>query len=73
MVRRVHVMKEQTLKKRKSEEVVFDAVVNTLAALILVVVLYPLLFIVSASFSDPALVLNGEVYLSAEGNYFRGI
>ncbi|MDQ1913877.1 carbohydrate ABC transporter permease [Paenibacillus sp. GD4] len=56
-------MKEQTLKKRKSEEVVFDAVVNTLAALILVVVLYPLLFIVSASFSDPALVLNGEVYL----------
>lgn len=56
-------MKEQMLKKRKSEEAVFDAVVNTLAALILVVVLYPLLFIVSASFSDPALVLNGEVYL----------
>ncbi|WP_284645867.1 carbohydrate ABC transporter permease [Paenibacillus silviterrae] len=56
-------MKEQRLKKRKSEEIVFDAVVNTLAALILVVVLYPLLFIVSASFSDPALVLNGEVYL----------
>jgi putative aldouronate transport system permease protein len=56
-------MREQTFKKRKSDEKIFDAVVNTLAALILVVVLYPLIFIVSASFSDPAMVLNGEVLL----------
>lgn len=56
-------MKVQTLKKRKSDEKLFDAVVNTLAALIVIVVLYPLLFIVSASFSDPAMVLNGEVLL----------
>ncbi|WP_376769552.1 carbohydrate ABC transporter permease [Paenibacillus plantarum] len=57
------MMQEQMLKKRKSDEKVFDAVVNGLAFLIVVVVLYPLLFIVSASFSDPALVLNGEVIL----------
>jgi putative aldouronate transport system permease protein len=63
MVRRDNVMREQTFKKRKSDEKIFDAVVNTLAALILVVVLYPLIFIVSASFSDPAMVLNGEVLL----------
>ncbi|TVY09153.1 carbohydrate ABC transporter permease [Paenibacillus cremeus] len=56
-------MREQPIKKRKSDEQVFDAVVNLLALLILVVVLYPLIFIVSASFSDPALVLNGEVLL----------
>jgi putative aldouronate transport system permease protein len=56
-------MREQTLKKKKSDEKIFDAVVNTLATFILVVVLYPLIFIVSASFSDPAMVLNGEVYL----------
>ncbi|KRF04189.1 sugar ABC transporter permease [Paenibacillus sp. Soil766] len=56
-------MKELTPKKRKSDEKIFDAVVNSLAAIILVVVLYPLLYIVSASFSDPALVLNGEVLL----------
>ncbi|MGO4495086.1 carbohydrate ABC transporter permease [Paenibacillus sp. 2RAB27] len=56
-------MKEQMLKKRKSDEKIFDAVVNGLALLIVIVVLYPLLFIVSASFSDPALVLNGEVVL----------
>ncbi|MDQ0886568.1 putative aldouronate transport system permease protein [Paenibacillus sp. V4I9] len=56
-------MKEHTLKKRKSDEKLFDAVVSALALLIVVVVLYPLIFIVSASFSDPALVLNGEVVL----------
>ncbi|MFC4969630.1 carbohydrate ABC transporter permease [Paenibacillus sp. GCM10023248] len=52
-----------TRKKRKSDEKIFDAVVNILAVLIVVAVLYPLIFIVSASFSDPALVLSGEVVL----------
>lgn len=56
-------MKEYTLKKRNSDEKLFDAVVSALALLIVVVVLYPLIFIVSASFSDPALVLSGEVVL----------
>lgn len=56
-------MKEHMLKKRKSDEKIFDAVVSALAVLIVVVVLYPLIFIVSASFSDPALVLSGEVVL----------
>ncbi|MCY9659650.1 carbohydrate ABC transporter permease [Paenibacillus chondroitinus] len=56
-------MQMQTLTKRSSDERVFDAVVNVLAALIVVIVLYPLIFIVSASFSDPALVLNGDVIL----------
>lgn len=56
-------MKEHKLKKGRSDEKMFDAVVNALALLILIIVLYPLIFIVSASFSDPALVLNGEVYL----------
>ncbi|CAN7391616.1 carbohydrate ABC transporter permease [Paenibacillus sp. LjRoot153] len=56
-------MQAQMLKKRKSDEKIFDAVVNAVALLIVVVVLYPLIFIVSASFSDPLLVLNGEVVL----------
>ncbi|KRF02344.1 sugar ABC transporter permease [Paenibacillus sp. Soil766] len=51
------------LKKRQSDEKIFDAVVNAVALLIVVVVLYPLLFIVSASFSDPLMVLNGDVIL----------
>lgn len=56
-------MREQAIKKGKSDEVLFDAFVNTLAVLIVIVVAYPLLFIVSASFSDPAMVLKGEVFL----------
>jgi putative aldouronate transport system permease protein len=63
MVRRGNVIKQPAIMKRNSDDKIFDTVVNTLAALILLVVLYPLLFIVSASFSDPALVLNGEVVL----------
>ncbi|WP_240418081.1 carbohydrate ABC transporter permease [Paenibacillus periandrae] len=57
------MLKEHKLKKTLSDETIFNAVVNALAVLILVIVLYPLIFIVSASFSNPALVLNGEVYL----------
>lgn len=41
--------------------------IYAIAAVIIVIVLYPLLFIVSASFSDPARVLNGEVWLLPKG------
>jgi putative aldouronate transport system permease protein len=50
-----------------SNERLFDAIVYVLAAIIMVIVLYPLLFIVSASFSDPAKVLNGDVWLLPQG------
>ncbi|TCM90960.1 carbohydrate ABC transporter membrane protein 2 (CUT1 family) [Paenibacillus sp. BK033] len=50
-----------------SNERLFDAVVYIIAAIIMVIVLYPLLFIVSASFSDPAKVLNGDVWLLPQG------
>jgi putative aldouronate transport system permease protein len=39
------------------------AVIYALLMLILVVVLYPLIFVVSASFSDPTAVIKGEVWL----------
>ncbi|TLS49607.1 carbohydrate ABC transporter permease [Paenibacillus antri] len=41
----------------------FDAGVNAVAAVILLIVLYPLLFVLSASFSDPRQVMNGEMWL----------
>ncbi|MGO4109113.1 carbohydrate ABC transporter permease [Paenibacillus sp. YAF4_2] len=44
-------------------ERLFNVVVCALAAIIIVIVLYPLLFVVSASVSDPARVLSGEVWL----------
>jgi ABC-type sugar transport system, permease component len=50
-----------------SNERLFDAIVYIIAAIIMIIVLYPLLFIVSASFSDPAKVLNGDVWLLPKG------
>lgn len=41
----------------------FDAGVNGTAAVILLIVLYPLIFVLSASFSDPQKVLNGDMWL----------
>lgn len=38
-----------------------------IAAVIILIVLYPLIFVVSASFSDPARVLSGEVWLLPKG------
>lgn len=46
---------------------VFDIAVYFLSAVILVLVLYPLLFVVSASFSSPDQVLNGNVVLWPKG------
>lgn len=60
-------MSKQAAVRRKSDERTFDAIVYTIAGLIILVVLYPLVFVVSASFSDPAKVLGGEVWLLPKG------
>lgn len=60
-------MAKPTITKSASDGRVFDIVVNVLALLIMLVVLYPLIFVVSASFSDPAKVLGGEVWLLPKG------
>ncbi|CAH0121855.1 MULTISPECIES: carbohydrate ABC transporter permease [unclassified Paenibacillus] len=60
-------MSKQATIRSASSERVFDAIVYAIAAVIIAIVLYPLLFIVSASFSDPAKVLNGEVWLLPKG------
>ncbi len=53
--------------KRRTQQVsdgkVFDIIIVFLSALIILVVLYPLIFVVSASFSDPAKVMAGEMWL----------
>lgn len=56
-------MSKQASISRSSDEKIFDAVIYTIATLVIVIVLYPLIFVVSASFSDPAKVLSGEVWL----------
>lgn len=41
----------------------FEAVIYTLLAVVAILVLYPLVFVLSASISNPATVLNGEMWL----------
>lgn len=50
-----------------SDDRTFDSIINIVAALVMIIVLYPLVFVVSASFSDPSLVLTGKVWLLPKG------
>jgi putative aldouronate transport system permease protein len=47
----------------KSDEPTFDLVVNVIASLVVLVVAYPLVYVVSASFSDPLAIVQGEVWV----------
>ncbi len=58
--------KRRTLKKFNSNTV-YTIVVYTIAILAALVWLYPLIFVVSASFSSPEALLNGEVVLFPKG------
>ncbi|WP_178021447.1 carbohydrate ABC transporter permease [uncultured Paenibacillus sp.] len=60
-------MAKEVVAKGPSDERWFDVIVYLIAAVIIMIVLYPLLFVVSASFSDPARVLGGEVWLLPKG------
>lgn len=50
---------------------VFNSIVNAFSVVIIVVVAYPLLFVLSASFSDPDMVLQGKVLLFPKGFTFE--
>ncbi|MBO0991905.1 carbohydrate ABC transporter permease [Bacillus sp. SD088] len=54
-------MKQQS--KKISDGKVFDIGVLIISTVISVIILYPLIFIVSASFSSPERVMNGEMWL----------
>ncbi|WP_068786258.1 carbohydrate ABC transporter permease [Paenibacillus phocaensis] len=60
-------MAKEVVTKGPSDERWFDVMVYLIASAIILIVLYPLVFVVSASFSDPARVLNGEVWLLPKG------
>jgi putative aldouronate transport system permease protein len=55
-------MKEQT-KRKINDEAWFDTLVILIGSIIFVAVLYPLIFVISASFSSPVKVMNGDMWL----------
>jgi multiple sugar transport system permease protein/putative aldouronate transport system permease protein len=54
------------------EDKIFDIVNYTLLTLVLIIVLYPVLYIVAASFSDPQAVISGQVYILPVKPTLRG-
>lgn len=53
--------------KRRKGDFLFNTIIYSMLILILLIELYPLIFIVSASFSDPDFVNAGKVYLFPRG------
>jgi putative aldouronate transport system permease protein len=53
----------QEVSRLKTRNTIFNLTVFSFAAIVLVIILYPLWFIVIASFSDPSLVSTGKVWL----------
>ncbi|MCL2832065.1 MAG: carbohydrate ABC transporter permease [Treponema sp.] len=58
--------------KRSKSDLTFDIINTFLLTVILIIVIYPLIYIVSASISDPAKVTSGEVWLWPIGINFKG-
>ena len=62
-------MKSTTRKKKIT---IFDIVVHFIAALLFLVVAYPLILVLSSSISDPGLVATGQVLLYQKELILKG-
>lgn len=60
------MVKKTFLQKYNSDQI-FDFFITVISLIVTVIILYPLIFVVSASFSNPDYVLNGEVKLLPKG------
>ena len=63
---------EKTVVKRSKEDLIFDLLNYIVLGAFLLIVLYPLYFIVIASFSDPSRVLSGDVIFLPKDLDFSG-
>lgn len=52
---------------RTRSEIIFDVCNTSILILLSLICLYPIYFTIIASFSDPALVIKGEIYLTIKG------
>lgn len=69
------VKKPHTMVRRPKEtgaDRAFNVVIGALIVAIVLVILYPLYFIVIASFSEPSAILNGDVLFLPKGITFEG-
>lgn len=65
-------MKTAKFRNMSLTDKTFVFLVYFILSLILVIVLYPLLYVVAASFSDPQAVIRGEVFIFPVRPTLRG-
>ena len=58
--------------KKSREDWIFDIILYTIGVLLIIITLYPMYFIIIASFSDPAAVSNGQIMFLPKGVNFKG-
>jgi len=58
--------------KKSKDDIVFESINTVLITIFFIIVLYPLLFVLSASISDPSLVSQGKIILLPKGINFDG-
>ncbi len=63
---------QMNMRFSSRDDRIFDSVVNGIGFIILLVVLIPIIFIVSASFSDPTMISRGQVFLLPKGFTLEG-
>lgn len=69
------MLKASTIRRRRIrsvDDLIVDSVVNVVSFLVLAIVLYPLLYILSSSFSEPSDVALGNVILFPKGFTLEG-
>lgn len=62
----------QSAIKRENGDRVFDIINTLILSIILLLVLYPLIFVVVASISDPLLVVKGKIWILPRGLNIQG-
>ena len=58
--------------KQSRSDVIFDIVNHSLLTIMMLILVYPLIFIFIASFSDPVLVHSGQIFVIPRGIQWEG-
>lgn len=70
-MRRINTAAKGRKIRKSKEDIIFNIITYGIAAIMIMVILYPMYFIVIASISDPTLVSGGQILLLPKGINFK--
>lgn len=68
----MNFIQKRTSLTRSSDDVIFEGIICLVMGILLIIYVYPLVFLLSASFSDPGAVSRGEMWLLPKGFTLAG-